>query len=248
MSHRAYTVDEALNFQPQRYLIDGILPEGLTLMAGQPKTGKSFLALDWAMCIGTGMNWQDKETVSGSVLYMQSEAPGTLPKRLDSWLFKAPRPPSSVDLKFILEQTDLRDGERTISDIGEHLTDATLLVIDTLSRNNHGSETDDRDMPALVKTCDLIRDTFGTSVLLVHHSTKESNGQVSSWYRGHSSLTGAIDMGISVTRRMKDELCIKVACEMPRHDEPFEPLALHAELCRESLVLTPCFKDHGKKG
>jgi len=258
MSHKAYTIDEVLAFPPQKYLIGDILPMGLSLMAGQPKTGKSFIALDWALSIASGIRWMEKATVQGPVLYMQSEAPGTLPKRLDAWMYKHDKKSKDIDIRFDTQPTDLRDVERVCDDIAEHLDSQTLVVFDTLSKNNHGSETDDKDMPSLVRVCDFISTNFGASVLLVHHSTKEntqyttqdgkSKVNVSSWYRGHGSLLAGIDAGISISRRTRagDDLCIKMTCEAARHDEPFDPIALHIEPIRESVIFTPCHKDHGR--
>ena len=41
-------------FPPVSYIVPGIIPEGLTILAGRPKIGKSWMALDLALGIATG--------------------------------------------------------------------------------------------------------------------------------------------------------------------------------------------------
>jgi len=41
-------------FPPVSYIVPGIIPEGLTILAGRPKIGKSWMALDLAIGIATG--------------------------------------------------------------------------------------------------------------------------------------------------------------------------------------------------
>src|SRR5262249_34565487 len=54
--------------------IPGLLSEGLSILAGKPKMGKSFLALNLAMTIAAGGKaLGDIETVAGDVLYMALE-------------------------------------------------------------------------------------------------------------------------------------------------------------------------------
>ena len=38
-------------FPPLRYAVEGYLAEGVTLLAGKPKIGKSWMALDFAMAV-----------------------------------------------------------------------------------------------------------------------------------------------------------------------------------------------------
>src|SRR5262249_53406826 len=41
-------------FDPLREIVPGILPEGLTVLAGKPKVGKSWKALDMAIAVSSG--------------------------------------------------------------------------------------------------------------------------------------------------------------------------------------------------
>ena len=47
--------------------------------------------------------------------------------------------------------------------------DPALVVLDTLNRSLHGSESSDQDMSAYIRAADAIRDAFDCAVLIVHH-------------------------------------------------------------------------------
>ena len=59
---------------PVRWAVPEILPEGLTLLAGKPKLGKSWLALSLALSIAAGGVALGKQPVAqGDVLYLALE-------------------------------------------------------------------------------------------------------------------------------------------------------------------------------
>jgi len=70
-----------------------------------------------------------------------------------------------------------------------------VVVIDTLNRSMNGSESSDEDMAAYIKAADAVREAFGCAVVIVHHC-----GVDGSRPRGHTSLTGAADAQIAVSR------------------------------------------------
>ena len=55
-------------FPPIKWIVPGILPEGLTLLAGKPKLGKSWLALDIAVAVASGGSVLGRECEPGPVL------------------------------------------------------------------------------------------------------------------------------------------------------------------------------------
>ena len=60
----------ALEFAPQNYIVPGYIVEGLTLFAGKPKVGKSWLLLHAALAVGRGgFTLGDVKCAQGDVLY-----------------------------------------------------------------------------------------------------------------------------------------------------------------------------------
>ena len=63
----------AATFPPVRWIVEGVIPEGLTLLAGPPKLGKSWFTLDMAIAVATGGNCLGREVAGGDVLLMALE-------------------------------------------------------------------------------------------------------------------------------------------------------------------------------
>lgn len=55
---------------PIRFTIGGLLPQGLHILAGAPKVGKSWLALWLCLCVAKGDNVWKFPSVQGDVLYL----------------------------------------------------------------------------------------------------------------------------------------------------------------------------------
>ena len=80
-----------MKHNPTRWAVPGILPEGVCILAGKPKVGKSWLALDLALSVGAGRVVLAMIPVEpGPVLYLALEdtarrhaQPGALRDDLD---------------------------------------------------------------------------------------------------------------------------------------------------------------------
>jgi AAA domain len=70
-----------------------------------------------------------------------------------------------------------------------------VIVLDTLNRSLRGSESSDEDMSAYIRAADSLREAFDCAVIVVHHCGLDGNRP-----RGHTSLTGAADAQLSVSR------------------------------------------------
>ena len=81
-------------------------------------------------------------------------------------------------------------------------------MLDTLNKSLFGSENKDVDMGAYVRAAEAIRDAFGCVVIIVHHCGYDDTRP-----RGHSSLPGAVDAQLAVTRT---EEIVTVTVEMMR--------------------------------
>src|SRR5262245_6276525 len=75
-------------FPPICYVVPDLIPEGLSIMAGRPKIGKSWLALDLCIAVAAGrICFGERKPVPGDVLYAALEDnPRRLQRRLDKLL------------------------------------------------------------------------------------------------------------------------------------------------------------------
>src|SRR5207253_2368842 len=88
-----------MKLPPPRWAVPELIPEGLTILAGRPKTGKSWLALHIAIAVATGGAVLTSSPVeSGPVLYLAMEdTRRRLQKRL-SKLLQGP-PPEQLHIR-----------------------------------------------------------------------------------------------------------------------------------------------------
>ena len=57
-------------YRPLEFVVDGLPAQGLYILAGAPKVGKSWLVLDMCLSIAKGETVLDRETSQGSALYL----------------------------------------------------------------------------------------------------------------------------------------------------------------------------------
>ena len=77
--------------KPIEFCVDGMISSGLFILAGAPKVGKSWLALDIALSIAKGEKVFGRETKRGSALYLCLEDSYT---RIQNRLFELTSDPS----------------------------------------------------------------------------------------------------------------------------------------------------------
>jgi hypothetical protein len=191
----------AIKFQTaRRYLVQGLIPsQGLVVVWGPPKCGKSFWIFDLTMHVALGWEYRGRRVQASSVVYIACEGEAGLAARKEAFQ-QAKIAEDGADPPFYLLTTRLDlvgDIDELIADIDAQLhgEKCGAMVIDTLNRSLVGSESRDEDMAAYIQAADRLRERFGCVVLIVHHCG--INGERP---RGHTSLTGAADAQISVKR------------------------------------------------
>lgn len=227
------TREELRDLPPAEWLIAGILPEAsLALLYGMWATLKSFLALDFMLSIASGRDWQQRQTKQGSVVYLVGEGVRGLPNRIDAWERRHGPVPSgsfhTVPLAANLLRGDEADRlERTLADV----QDLRLIVFDTYARHMPGGdENGPRDSGTVIAAIDRLRQNHNATALVIHHSGKdESKGE-----RGHTSLPGAADVRMRLTRK---GMSLSLTCTKMKDDEEFQRVMLSAEKELDSLVL-----------
>ena len=185
--------------EPLRWLIwDYLLPGSLCLLFGEPAAGKSLLALAWAACVATGLDWCGHRVSQGPIVYIAGEGHFGIRRRLKAWglptgqgekLDCAPLFVSDTGASLI-ENESLLEVAEAVDEVVAKDGSPALIVIDTLHRNfGPGDENSARDVGKFVQVADLLRAAYGATVLIVHHSGHGSNDRA----RGSSALRAAVD-------------------------------------------------------
>jgi len=194
---------DLMNAPPTQWLIRDVLPaSGIGALYGPPGSGKSFLLLDMCAAVASGQQWFGHFVQHAvPVVYAILEGQGGFGTRLKAWSAGRGGEPLPERLRFLTEPFDLRDS-CDVRDLCEAAllhggNNGGLIVIDTLSRAAPGTdENSASDMGELIAACAEIQRRTGGAVLVVHHTGKDT----AKGLRGHSSLNGAVDVAIEVSR------------------------------------------------
>ena len=195
---------------PTRFIIDRLLPQGLHILAGAPKVGKSWLALWLCLQVAQGTSVWDFPTHRGTVLYLCLED-STL--RIQNRLFEITEDaPASVH--FTTNSDTLGKGleEQLCAFLSEH-PDTVLVIIDTLQMirgagYDNTYANDYRDLSVLKH----IADTHGIAILLIHHLRKELADDVFSRISGTTAISGAVDSSFTLVEDKRGSGKAKLSC------------------------------------
>ena len=199
--NRLQTIDadtlQSTAYEPVSFVADDLLPQGLHLLAGAPKIGKSWLALWLCLCAAQGKPLWTFATRPCEVLYLCLEDSF---QRIQSRLFDLTEdaPPT---LHFAVMSQQLHNGlvEQIEQFLKEH-PQTRLIVIDTLQRiRTAGNDanpyaSDYRDIGVLKALADKHR----IAILLVHHLRKELADDVFSRISGTTAISGAVDSSFTL--------------------------------------------------
>ncbi len=220
--YNLFTIDK---LPDPEWIIDDIIPNNSCIaIYGQPGCGKTFLALDICFNIAYNNMWNSsKITKTGLVFYFLGEGVAGIKKRIKAWHeYNNKQYNEKFHLipmnKYIFwDKENVNTAIKLIKDIEAKLNQKTvLIVVDTLARASIGlDENSAKDMSIFLNCIENIIASIKCSVMLVHHLGKD----VTRGMRGSSSILGAIDTSILITK--KDQL-IKVTTTKQKDGEPKE--------------------------
>jgi AAA domain len=192
-------------------LVEGLIPAGpgFGLIAGLPKSLKSFFLKDVFMHIAIGKDYAGRKVQQGVTVYVTSEGvPGV---RRRAVAMRRHHKVEGEKVPFILVPampnlgTGDGDCKELIAEIKAAIVEAGLpadtpvraIGVDTLRRATPGkSEMDPKDMSTFIANCDAIATAFKCFVGVVHHSPRSDNTRGS----GTNAIEGAADVILSVVR------------------------------------------------
>ena len=179
-------------FRVRPAVIDGLLPAGTYLLAGAPKIGKSFLVLQMAYQVSMGEPFLGFPSRQGTVLYLALE---DTCERLQKRLAQMTEQDSERLILSVFSETLDEGLTERLSDFWSEHTDMVLVIIDTLQRvrsrtPDNGSYAADYDTLTRLKE---FSDTYGVTVLVIHHTRKEGAEDVFNMISGTNGLMGAAD-------------------------------------------------------
>ncbi|MDP9476667.1 MAG: AAA family ATPase [Actinomycetota bacterium] len=192
----------AKELPPTRWAVPDLVPEGVSLLAGKPKLGKSWLAL--GLCVATatgGYALGNKKVEQGAALYLALEDnERRTQKRLRKVLQGSPAP-EGLHVSFDWPRLNEGGVEELRAWLNEH-QDARLVVIDTLAKIRppaRGQNVYAEDYAALEKLLPLAAE-YGVAVVVIHHLRKMDADDPLDAISGSTGLSGGVD-GVLVLKR-----------------------------------------------
>jgi hypothetical protein len=186
-----------------KWAIPGIVPEGVTILAGKPKLGKSWLALDMCIAVAAGgYAFGTKRVEQGSALYLGLEDnERRIRRRLQKRLVGSECPPA-LDYATEWPQVD-EGGVEWLKEWLESHPDARLIVADTLKkirpRTAGNRSIYDVDYEALEPLIPLAGE-YGIAIVCVHHTRKLAAADPLDEISGSTGLSGGAD-GVLILKR-----------------------------------------------
>jgi hypothetical protein len=193
----------SMRFPEPRWAVPGVICEGVTLLAGPPKVGKSWLALGLALDIAAGNPALGSIPVNpGPVLYLALEdTPRRLQSRMRTVLAGRDAPPG-LTLAIACPPMPA-GGDAQVAEWIQDNPDARLVVIDVFAkvRGNSppGVAAYDADYAAMSRI-KRVADHYGVAVLLIHHVRKQASEDFLSTVSGTHGLAGAADAVLVLER------------------------------------------------
>lgn len=196
--------------QPIGFVVDTLLSQGLHILAGSPKVGKSWLALWLAVTVAKGENVWTMPVKQGTSLYLCLEDSQL---RIQNRLFEI-TDDAPANVHFCTECSTIGNGlEGQLESFVSKYPDTVLVIIDTLQmiRNSIYDSTyanDYRDLSVLKK----IADAHQIAILLIHHLRKEPSENVFNRISGTTAISGAVDSSFTLINSSHGSNSAKLFC------------------------------------
>lgn len=203
---KAIPAEELLDtaFMPTGALVDGLLGQGIYILAGSPKVGKSWLVLWLANQISKGEPVWGLNTEKCGVLYISLEDTfQRIQQRLND---VSGGSPGSIWLA--TEAMYIGEGfeEQLVNFLAAH-PNVKLVIIDTLQRIRKAGQEQYNYASDYETVCALkkIADHFLVTVLVVHHTRKAGSSDSFNMISGTTGLLGCADGALVLQKSSRME-------------------------------------------
>jgi len=230
--------------EPKHIISKGILPqESLLILSGEPKVGKSHLAMNLAYHIVTGSSWFDFNIgITGKCLILQAENAYYAQRSRIQTIHNLTTPPYSLptinnDQLLISDmihsiKINTPEGQEALKQIIS-IHKPLVLIIDPLINFHTAEENSNTEMAQIMDFLHSLKTDFHLSLIIVHHERKPTgtDNSAGTALRGASAIRGGYDTGLALkhyyekhTGRKLHQLDFEL-----RNGPPIEPFYLELD-------------------
>lgn len=219
-----------VRFDRVDWLTEGLLKPGLSVLAGAPKIGKSWMVLQLCLAVAQGKPFLGMATKKSRVLYISLEdSQYRLQERLN-------RISDEGCENLYLATSCSPLGEelaREITQFSLHHENTRLVVIDTFQKiREQTSQMSYSGDYADVSYMKHIADQLGITLLLVHHTRKMSDSDVLNEISGTNGIAGSADTLMILKKRKRSDRTAVFSCTGRDNDD----IVMELELGRENCI------------
>lgn len=196
-------------YKPIEFVIDGLIAQGLYILAGAPKVRKSWLALDMCLSISKGEKILGLKTSQGTALYLCLEDSYA---RIQNRLYELTDEPTEM-LYFSVMSESIGNGlEEQIESFKIEHCGLKIVFIDTLQMvrgstdSSYGS--DYKDLSVLKALADKLEIT----VIVVHHTRKCKDIDPFNMISGSTGISGCVDGSLVLIENKRGSRNAKLYC------------------------------------
>jgi phage/plasmid primase-like uncharacterized protein/KaiC/GvpD/RAD55 family RecA-like ATPase len=186
-------------------LVEGLMSIGSSIVLyGDSNSGKTFFALSIAKAVATGSECYGRQVDPGLVIYLASEAPGSIRSRMQA--IKKYYGCSLENLAMVPVPMNFYSGNQDASDVIELVKaveqmkgkPVRLIIGDTLARMSAGAnENSGEDMGPVMARFEQVATATGAAMMMIHHNGKDA----AKGARGWSGIRAHIETEIEVTEK-----------------------------------------------
>ena len=199
-----------MKLPPTRFCVQTLLPEGVTILGGAPKIGKSWLVLDLCIRIAKGESIWNLATRKGTILYLCLE--DTLRRVQERLLSITDDVPKNVF--FTVAAKTLTDGLcKQIRQFAAEHPDTVLVAIDTFQMvRGNDTDTSYANDYQEVRQIKELADELSISILLVHHLRKQGDSDPLNKLSGTTGISGAVDAAFVLDKSKRSHSNATLIC------------------------------------
>ena len=214
MDNKLKTVDAetllSTRMSKTMFIVDGLISQGVNVISGASKIGKSWLMLWLGLQVAQGNSIWGLPTLQCDVLYLSLE---DTQRRIKDRLYNLTD--SAPDNLYFAVTSGLIGGglEEQITDFLTEHPATKLVIIDTLQMirgagYDNTYANDYRDLSVLKR----LADKHGIAILLIHHLRKETADDVFNRISGTTAISGAVDSSFTLVEDRRGSGKAKLSC------------------------------------